>query len=150
MDKIQEPPRIIEDLIFEDETYAIMGATFETHKNLGAGFLEPVYQEAFEYELSERKIPFISQPNLQIWYKDFQLSKTYKADLVAFNKIIIELKAIDSMGKPEEAQVFNYLRATGLQLGILINFGAQKLEWKRLVLTDKKLAELAKIRVISG
>jgi GxxExxY protein len=128
-------PHIIPDLLYKDEVYSIIGAAFETHKVLGPGFLEQVYQEAFEYELRNRMVPFISQPNLSIHYKNFILEKTYKADMVAYNKIIIEIKAIDRLTSIEEAQILNYLKGTGLHLGLLINFGSQKLEWKRRVLT---------------
>jgi GxxExxY protein len=126
---------IIPDLYLKEECYKIIGAAFETHKILGAGFLESVYQEAFETELSNRDIPFISQPELKINYKDHLLTKTFKADLLIYDKIIVEIKAINSLTKIEDAQVINYLKATKLNLGILINFGTPKMEWKRLVCT---------------
>jgi GxxExxY protein len=131
---------ILPDLLYKEEVYAIIGAAFETHKTLGVGFLEPVYQEAFESELKNREIPFISQPELQIHYKDTILTKKYRADLVVYNKIIIEIKAIDTLTNIEDAQILNYLKATQLHLGLLINFGKSKLEWKRRVLDpDKKV-----------
>jgi GxxExxY protein len=130
-------PNKIEDLLYKEEVYSIMGAAFETHKELGCGFLESVYQEAFEFELTKRKIPFVSQPNLQVHYKDFLLQKTFKADLVAFDKIIIEIKAIDKLSSIDDAQILNYLKVTQLQLGLLLNFGSAKLEWRRRVLSKK-------------
>lgn len=135
---LPKPSRnFIPDLLYKDEVYEIIGAAFETHKILGAGFLEPVYQEAFELELTSRGIPFISQPEIDISYKGKPLSKKYKPDLLAFDKIIIEIKALDQLTGIEESQIFNYLKASHLQLGLLINFGGPKLEWKRRVLTSK-------------
>jgi GxxExxY protein len=126
-------PIRIDDLLYKDEVYAIMGAAFETHKILGSGFLEPIYQEAFEYELIKRQIPFVSQPCLQIKYKDLTLSKTFKADLVAYEKIIIEVKAIEKLSSIDDSQIINYLKATQMQLGIILNFGSPKLEWRQRV-----------------
>jgi GxxExxY protein len=131
---------IIDDLLYKDEVYAIMGAAFETHKELGSGFLESVYQEALEYELRMREIPFVSQPNLQIKYKDLVLSRMFKADLVAYDKIIIEIKAIDKLSSIDDAQILNYLKATQIRLGLLLNFGSAKLEWRRRVLSNRPLA----------
>lgn len=122
------------DLIYKDEVFAIIGAAMEVHRTLGHGFLEPVYQEAMEIESSERKIPFVSQQVLQIRYKDRVLKKEYIADMVCFEKIIVEFKALDKLTGREESQVINYLKATGYRVGVLINFGSHpKLEWKRFV-----------------
>lgn len=134
---VSENPICIDDLLFKDEVYSIMGAAFETHKVLGSGFLEQVYQEAFEYELNKRGIPFVSQPNLQIQYKDFVLAKTYKADLVAYSKIIIEIKAIEKLSSIDDSQIINYLKATQMQLDLILNFGSPRLEWRRRVLSKK-------------
>lgn len=131
------------DLIYKDEVYAIVGAAMEVHKTLGCGFLEAVYQEAFEIELATRQIPFQAQKELIIYYKDHTLNKTYIADIVAFDKIVIEIKALTRLSGLEEAQLLNYLRATGFQVGLLINFGAQSLEWKRMVNERNYLAKLA-------
>ncbi|MCX6035678.1 MAG: GxxExxY protein [Chloroflexi bacterium] len=123
------------ELIFKEEVYAIMGAAMEVHRELGSGFLESVYQEALEVELARREIPFESQKPLKIVYKGQTLKKEFIADLICFGKIAVELKAQDSLSGKEEAQVLNYLKATGLKLGLVINFGSHpKLEWKRLVL----------------
>lgn len=122
------------DLIFGKEVYEIIGAAIEVHKTLGHGFLEAIYQEALEYELSDRKIPFSSQIELKVKYKDRYLQKMYIADIIAYDKIIIELKALTNLSGKEEAQLINYLKATGFKVGLLINFGSpNKLEWKRFV-----------------
>ena len=123
------------ELIFKEEVYAIIGATMDVHRELGSGFLESVYQEATEIELASRKIPSEEQKAIKIVYKGEMLKKEFVADLICFEKIIVELKAQDSLSGREEAQVLNYLKATGIKLGLVINFGSHpKLEWKRLVL----------------
>ena len=123
------------ELIFKKEVYEIVGAAIEVHKILGHGFLEAVYQEAYEYELKRRRIPFRSRVELRIKYKDRYLEKVYIADLTAYGKIIVELKALSNLSGSDEAQVINYLKATGFKVGVLINFGSPiKLEWKRFVL----------------
>ncbi len=132
-------PRIVENLLYKDEVYSIVGAAMEVHNQLGSGFLEAVYQEAREFELKARQIPFEALKHLQVHYKGAILNKGYIADLVAYNKIIIELKAIETLTDNDEAQLFNYLKATGLELGLLINFGGSKLEWKRRILTKDYL-----------
>jgi len=122
------------ELILKEEVFAIVGAAIEVHRELGPGFLEAVYQEALEMEMKERGIPFEPQKPLRISYKGRLLSKEYCADLVCYGQIIVELKALDRMSGTEEAQILNYLKATGLRLGLLINFGSHgKLEWKRFV-----------------
>jgi GxxExxY protein len=121
-------------LILKDEVYAIVGAAIEVHRELGPGFLEAVYQEAMEIELRERRIPFEAQKRLRISYKGRTLNKEYSADLVCYGQVIVELKALDRLSGSEQAQVLNYLKATGLPVGVLINFGSRgKLEWKRFV-----------------
>ena len=125
------------NLLFKDEVYAIIGAAMEVHNELKDGFLEPVYQEALEIELTKRAIPFSPQQEIPIKYKDQLLKKTYVADFVAFEKIIVEIKALDHLSGREEAQLLNYLKASGMELGLLINFGARKLEWKRMVRSKK-------------
>ncbi len=123
------------DLLLRDEVYAIIGAAIDAHRVLGPGFLEPVYQEAMEIELKSRGIPTESQKRLVITYKGRALQKEYVADLVCYEQVIVELKAMDRLTGREEAQVLNYLKATGLHVGLLVNFGSTgKLEWKRLVL----------------
>jgi GxxExxY protein len=122
------------ELLLKDEVYAIIGAAIEVHRELGEGFLEPVYQEALEIELAGRGIPFEAQKTLAICYKGRKLRKEYIADLVCFGQIIVELKALDRLSTNEESQILNYLKATGLRVGLLINFGSTgQLEWKRRV-----------------
>lgn len=123
------------ELLYKDEVFAVVGAAMKVHSELGAGFLEPVYQEAIEIEMGWRQIPFVAQQPLDIYYCGQKLLKQYVADLICYQKIIVELKALDCLSGREEAQVLNYLKATGFRVGVLINFGSPgKLEWKRLVL----------------
>lgn len=122
-------------LLMKEEVYAIVGASIEVHQVLGHGFLEPVYQEALEIELEERAIPFSPQEPLRISYKTRRLKKEYIADFVCFGKVIVEIKALDTLSGKEEAQILNYLKATGLRVGVLINFGSHgRLQWKRFVM----------------
>ena len=122
------------NLVYKEESYKIVGACFEVHKELGPGFLEPVYQEALSREFMIQKIPHERETTLTITYKDIKLDKKYIADFVCFDKIIVELKALNNLTTEHEAQVINYLKATGFKLGILVNFGSKSLEYKRLVL----------------
>jgi len=124
-------------LILKEEVYAIVGAAMEVHGDKGCGFAEPVFQECMELELADRAIPAVPQQEMPIFYKGRKLKKTYIADFIAYGKIIVELKAIDKLTSREEAQVINYLKAFGLELGVLINSGAPSLEWKRIVLTKR-------------
>lgn len=121
------------NLLYKEEVYRVIGAAMEVHKTLGYGFLEPVYQEALEIELGTSKIPFQAQKPLQLLYKGTALEKYYIADFCVFDKIIIEIKAVEHLDSSHVAQVINYLKATGFKLGLLINFGAKSLEWKRIV-----------------
>lgn len=124
------------ELLFKDEVYALVGAAMEVYNELGPGFLEPVYQEAYEIELLSRNLPFTPQQELLVNYKGHILKKTYVADFVAYSKILIEIKALDRLSSREDSQLINYLKATGMQLGLLINFGYDnRLEWKRIVHT---------------
>ena len=124
----------MENLIYKEESYKIVGACFEVHKELGQGFLEAVYQEALAIEFKNKNIPFEKEKELEITYKGKKLFKKYYADFVCFDKIIIELKALSKLTTEHEAQVLNYLKATGFKLGILVNFGSSSLEYRRLVL----------------
>ncbi len=124
----------ITELLLKDEVYAIVGAAMEAHNQLGTGFLEAVYHEALEIEERLRDIPYESYKRLKISYKGHVLDKEYEADQICFEQVIVELKAIDRLTSREDAQLLNYLKATGLRVGLLINFGSgAKLEWKRLV-----------------
>ena len=121
-------------LLYKNEVYAIIGAAMEVYNVLGPGFLESVYQEALEIELSTREISFKSQQELNISYKEHRLRQQYKPDFVVYEKIIVEIKALNQLTSHDQAQLLNYLKATGLPVGILINFGAEKdLEWKRMI-----------------
>ena len=110
-------------ILYAEESYAIQGAIFEVYKEMGAGFLEQVYQECLEAELQSQNIPFISQPSLELNYKGNNLQQTYKPDFVCYGKIIIEIKAVKDTASSHKAQVINYLKATGFKLGFLVNFG---------------------------
>lgn len=123
------------ELIFKEEAYKITGACMEVHKELGSGFLEAVYHEALRLELKRQGIPFETNVKLKVSYKNQLLNKVYYADLICYNKIIIELKAMDGLVPEHEAQVINYLKATGYDLGILINFGTKSLQYKRIIYT---------------
>ncbi len=120
------------ELIFREEVYAIVGAAMEVHSVLGNGFLEAVYQSALKLELAVRQIPFEVEKELPVFYKGQRLETFYRADLICHGKIIVELKALERLTGREEAQILNYLKATGFRVGVLINFGSRgKLEWKR-------------------
>ena len=110
-------------MMFEQECYAIRGAVFEVYSQLGSGFAEEVYQEAMEMELEQQSIPFVAHPRLQICYKERTLQKVYIPDIVCFGKIIVELKAARALLPEHDAQLINYLKATSLELGLLVNFG---------------------------
>lgn len=116
------------------ETYSIIGAAMEVHRELGCGFLEAVYQEALAIEFLKREIPYEKEKQIIIQYKGDDLETTYRADFVCYGSIIIELKALSALTSIEQSQVINYLKATGLKRALLINFGKEKLEYKRMVL----------------
>ena len=122
-----------QELIYKDEAYKIIGACMAVHRELGCGFLEAVYAEALEMEFLNQKIPFKREVPLTIEYKGQPLSKNYLADYICYDKIIVELKAVNKLESVHEAQVLNYLKATGHKLGILVNFGEQLLRYKRIV-----------------
>ncbi|MDQ3666258.1 MAG: GxxExxY protein [Acidobacteriota bacterium] len=123
------------ELVLKEEVYEIIGAAMDVYYQLGRGFLEPLYQEAFEIELSRRGLPFEHQKELTILYKGHPLEKKYVADIVCFSQIIVELKAMERLTGIDEAQLLNYLKMTRMRVGLLINFGSKvKLEWKRYVI----------------
>ena len=124
----------VSTLYLKEESYAIVGAAMKLHAELGCGFLEDVYQEGMEMAFRKFGIPAEAQKELRIPFWGETLKKTYVADFVVYDKIIVEIKALKVLGAPEEAQVLNYLKASGHRLGILINFGAPSLEFKRIVL----------------
>ncbi|MGE5609362.1 MAG: GxxExxY protein [Bacillota bacterium] len=123
------------EFLLKDETYAVVGAAMEVYNTLGPGFLEAVYQEALEVEFTERGIPFESQKPIMICYKNHLLQKHYIADVVCYGALLTELKAIENLTPREESQLINYMKATGLRVGLLLNFGHPKnLDWKRMIL----------------
>jgi GxxExxY protein len=123
------------ELLLKEEVFKIVGAAIEVQRELGSGFLEPVYQEAMVIELASSSIPFEAQKALQIMYKGHKLKKEYVPDFVCYQQIIVELKALAQLSGIEEAQALNYLKATGFRVALLLNFGSRgKLEWRRLVL----------------
>ena len=121
-------------LIYSDETYKIRGAIFEVYKEIGCGFLEAVYQECLELEFTLQKIPFFAQHDVRLKYKGEILSQKYKPDFLCFDNIIVEIKAVKELNNEHQAQVINYLKATGTEIGLLVNFGSYpNVEIKRLI-----------------
>ena len=123
----------MDELIFKEEVYQIIGAAMEVHKILGPGFLEAVYQEALEIEFDLRGISYHSQPQISLEFKGRQLKTYYVPDFLCFDKIIVEIKAMKKCGEREEAQIINANKAAGKRLGVLINFGELSLYWKRYI-----------------
>jgi GxxExxY protein len=122
------------ELLLKEEVYRVVGASMEVYNQLRAGFSESVYQEAMEWELTDRSIPFARQVPLRIKYKERVLEKRFIADLICFDSVLVEIKAISQLTDADEGQVLNYLRATGLRVGVLINFGDfGRLDWHRIV-----------------
>ncbi len=129
------------DLLFKEESCKVIGACFEVYREKGCGFLEAVYQECLEIELGLQDIPHAAQPPIPIEYKATPLRTRYEPDFVCFDKIVVELKAVKELADEHRAQVQNYLKATNLQLGLLVNFGHYpKLELERIVNTRGRLA----------
>jgi GxxExxY protein len=123
-----------ERIVYREESYRIVGACFEVYRDKGNGFLEAVYQECLTIEFADQKIPFVAQPWLQLDYKGRRLTQNYQPDFVCFDKIIVELKAVKELADEHRAQTINYLKATGMQLGLLVNFGHYpKLDCERFV-----------------
>lgn len=122
------------DIVYEKESYSIMGACFEVYKEKGSGFVEPVYQECLEIELGLQNIPFKPQVPITLSYKGVELRHGYQPDVICYDKIIVELKAVTQLTDNHRAQVHNYLRSTGFKLGLLVNFGHHpKVEYERIV-----------------
>ncbi|GEM_PF-114474 len=123
-----------EKWLYKDLTQGIIGAAMEVHRELGSGFLEYVYEEALCYNLNLREISFERQKELDICYKDLLIPRKYKPDLVVENKVIVEIKATAGLTEIEEVQLLNYLKATKMRIGLLLNFGKKSLEVKRRIL----------------
>ena len=123
------------DILYKEESFAVIGACFNVYNDKGQGFLEPVYQECMEIELKFQRIPAEPQKKLDLFYRDQKLEHFYQPDFICFGKIIVELKAVEKIADAHRAQVLNYLNATGLKLGIIVNFGHYPdLEYERIVL----------------
>lgn len=134
----------------DPETYAIIGAAMEVHRELGHGFLEAVYQEALAVEMTTRKIPFQREVPLPIRYKGRPLVCSYRADFVVYENVLVELKAISQLTGADEAQVINEMKATGIQKTLLFNFGSPSLDYRRKVFNLRESAPSAeKIETIN-
>ncbi len=126
-------------LIYPEESYKIVGACFSVYKEKGCGFTEPVYQECLEIELEYQEIPFEAQKKLKLIYRGKELKQTFKPDFICYEKIVMEIKAVSNLVDEHRAQLLNYLNATEMKLGLLVNFGHYpKLEYERLILTRDK------------
>ena len=123
-----------EEYLYSDETHKIIRCAMNVANYFGTGFLESVYQKALEEEFRENNIPFSSQKSIPVYYKGKDIHANFYADLIVDDKIIIELKSKERLINADEAQILNYLKATGIRLGLLINFGnKRRLEWKRFI-----------------
>ena len=127
----------------DPRTFALIGAAMEVHRVLGPGFLEAVYQEAFTRELSRQGIPFRAEVELPVFYKGDKLSTAYRADFVCFESVIVEWKAVKQLTIVDEAQILNYLKATGFRVGMPFNFGGSSLQHKRFVFSQEESAKSA-------
>ncbi len=127
-----------DELLLKKEVYSVVGAAFEVMREMGGGFLEHVYQESMELELGLRSIPFEPQAKILVRYKGVPLKQYYIADFVCYGRVLVELKTMDRLTSREVAQVLNYLKATGIEVAVLINFKDDGIvEWKRIVRTDQ-------------
>jgi GxxExxY protein len=117
----------------DPQTYAIIGAAMTVHRELGCGFLEAVYQEAMELELATVGVPFAYQVELPVFYRGQRLKSFYRADFICYESVIVEIKALSQLGGTEDAQLINYLKATGHEIGLLLNFGTRSLEHRRRI-----------------
>lgn len=123
----------MKEIVYKELSYKIIGAAMDVHRELGCGFLESVYDEALGVELKKRGLKFESQKELAIKYKGQRLDKKFRADYIIEGLIIVENKATKGLDEIDEAQMHNYLKATGMKLGILINYGKPSLEYKRIL-----------------
>ena len=135
LEEPQEIYKTINNYPFQEETYKIIGICMEVHKQLGKGFLEIVYKDAIQYELTKKNISFSREKKFEIEYKDIVLPHFYVADFVAFDSIILEVKAQEGVAEEHYKQVINYLAASKQKLGLIVNFGEDSLKFKRVILT---------------
>jgi len=122
------------DLLYKEESFQIVGKCFEVHNNLGPGFLEIVYKDALEFEFRKAGIPYSREVEYEVNYKDIILPHKFYADFVVFDSIILEVKSMAGIADEHIAQTINYLKVSGNRLGLLVNFGELKLNYKRLIL----------------
>ncbi len=131
------------ELIYKEESYAIIGACFEIYKNKGCGFHEPIYHECLEIEFEFQRIPFLSKPPQTLQYRGRTLVQTFSPDFICYDRIIVEIKAVSELIDGHRAQLLNYLSATGCKLGLLVNFGHYpRLEYERLLPRSHESADL--------
>jgi len=131
------------ELIYKEESYAIIGACFEIYKNKGCGFHEPIYHECLEIEFEFQRIPFLSKPPQTLQYRSRTLVQTFSPDFICYDKIIVEIKAVSELIDEHRAQLLNYLSATSCKLGLLVNFGHYpRLEYERLLPRSHESADL--------
>lgn len=123
-------------MIFEEETYKVIGACMKVHRSFGAGFLESVYQEALEKEFKTQEIKFQRQVKLKLMYDGQPMKKYFVADFLCYDKVLLEIKEASFLVKDAEAQIINYVKSTELPLGLLVNFGQKSLVWKRFINTS--------------
>jgi GxxExxY protein len=123
----------MEDIVYRDESYKIIGVCFEVYNKLGKGFLEVVYKDALQYEFGLKKIPYVREKEYDIVYKDTILRHKYYADFVLYDKIILEIKSRNEISNSDKKQTLNYLSVSNLKLGIIINFGENSLNYKRVL-----------------
>jgi GxxExxY protein len=124
----------------DPETYAIIGAAMEVNQELGSGFPENVYQEALATEFEARQIPFEREVALPVYFKGRPLNVGYRADFICFGSVIVETKALADLGSTEAGELLNYLKASGYRRGLLINFGTRKLQYRRMIWTQRSAA----------
>ena len=129
----------VDEKPLQQQGYDFMAAAFEVYNELGHGFTEDIYQETLARELTSRRIPFVAQPELMILYKGRPLNKRFRPDMLVFDQIVVELKAVSFLTSDHAAQLLNYLKASGKPVGYLVNFGCpEELEWRRYASTRSR------------
>lgn len=122
------------EILFKEESYKIIGACFEVHKALGHGFKEVVYKDALEIEFTRVGVPFLREKLYDIYYKEQKLKHCFVADFVVYNSIVLEIKTGEYIGDPYLKQTLNYLKASGLRLGLVVNFGTPSVQYERVII----------------